>query len=128
MKIYISIIFAIFVSCAINKDAAKTSVEEIKFGSGGGFTGRETTYILSSTGKLSEGEKVLKQIDLKTTKSLFKEAEKMKAYSFNEPQNIYYFIIIQSKDNKNRIVWGSGSKPINKNVSDLYNQLMSLIK
>ena len=128
MKIYLLFILSIFISCSTNKAVVKTSVEEIRFGSGGGFTGKEITYTLNSNGKLTEGEKDLKQIDSKTTLLLFKEAKKNKIYSFNEPQNMYSFIVIQSKDSTNRIVWGLGSKKINKDIIDFYNHLISLTK
>ena len=82
MKIYLLFILSIFISCSTNKAVVKTSVEEIRFGSGGGFTGKEITYTLNSNGKLTEGEKDLKQIDSKTTLLLFKEAKKNKIYSF----------------------------------------------
>lgn len=128
MKIYLLLILSIFISCSTNKAVVKTSVEEIKFGSGGGFTGKEITYTLNSNGKLTEGAKDIKQIDSKKTMLLFKEAEKNKTYSFNEPQNMYSFIAFQSKDSTNRIVWGLGSKKINKDITDFYNQLISLTK
>jgi hypothetical protein len=128
MKIYLLLLLSIFLSCSANKAIVKTSIEEIQFGSGGGFTGKEIIYTLNSKGKLTEGGKDLKQIDLKKTLLLFKIAKKFKTYSFNEPQNMYSFIVIQSKDNKNRIVWGLGSTKINKDVTDFYNQLISLTK
>lgn len=128
MKIYLLLLLSIFISCSANNAIVKTSIEEIQFGSGGGFTGKEITYTLNSKGKLTEGGKDLKQIDLKKTLLLFKLAKKLKTYSFNEPQNMYSFIVIQSKDNKNRIVWGLGSTKINKDVTDFYTQLISLTK
>lgn len=128
MKIYILLLLSILLSCSANKAIVKTNIEEIQFGSGGGFTGKETMYTLNSKGKLMADGKELKQIDSKKTLSLFKIAKKFKTYSFNEPQNMYSFIVIQSKDNKNRIAWGLGSKQINKDVTDFYNQLISLTK
>lgn len=128
MKIYLLFILSIFISCSTNKAIIKTNIQEIKFGSGGGFTGKEITYTLNSNGKLTEGGKDLKQIDLKTTLLLFKEAKKNKTYTFSEPQNMYSFIVIQSKDSTNRIVWGVGSKKINKDITDFYNHLISVTK
>jgi len=128
MKIYLLFILSIFISCSTNKAIIKTNIQEIKFGSGGGFTGKEITYTLNSNGKLTEGGKDLKQIDLKTTLLLFKEAKKNKTYTFSEPQNMYSFIVIQSKDSTNRIVWGLGSKKINKDITDFYNHLISVTK
>lgn len=128
MKIYLLFILSIFISCSTHKAIIKTNIQEIKFGSGGGFTGKEITYTLNSNGKLTEGGKDLKQIDLKTTLLLFKEAKKNKTYTFSEPQNMYSFIVIQSKDSINRIVWGLGSKKINKDITDFYNHLISVTK
>lgn len=128
MKIYPLFILITLISCSTGRSIVKTTIEEIHFGSGGGFTGKELTYCLNSAGKLSSGEKNLKQIDLKNTLLLFKEAKRFQKYSFNEPQNTYSFIAIQSNDSMNRIVWGQGSKKIDREITDLYNELMSLTK
>lgn len=71
---YVLFILSIFISCSTNKAVVKTSIEEIRFGSAVGS--KEITYTLNSTGKLTEGEKDLKQIDSKTTLLLFKVAKK----------------------------------------------------
>ncbi len=128
MKFQSLILLAIFTSCALNKIGDKTGVEEIQFGSGGGFTGKETTYNFNSNGELFEKDKQIKKIDAKKTLSIFKEAKKLRSYIFNEPENMYAFIVIQSKNSKNRIVWGSGSPKIERNVTELYSHLNSLLK
>lgn len=128
MKIYPLFILVTLISCSTGRSIVNTTIEDIHFGSGGGFTGKEHTYCLNSAGKLSFGEKNLKQIDLKKTLLLFKEAKQFQKYSFNEPQNTYSFIVIRSKDSMNRIVWSQGSKKIDTEIADFYNELMSLTK
>ena len=128
MKISLLFVLLTLISCSTGRSIVKTTIEDIRFGSGGGFTGKENTYCLNSVGKLSSEGKILKQIDLKNTLLLFKEAKRFQKYSFNEPQNTYSFIVIQSKDSMNKIVWSQGSKKIDKEITDFYDELISLTK
>lgn len=126
----ISLLFALLtlISCSTGRSIVKTTIEDIRFGSGGGFTGKENVYCLNSVGELSVEGKILKQIDLKNTLLLFKEAKRFQKYSFNEPQNTYSFIVIKSKDSINKIVWGPGSKKTNQEITHFYDELISLTK
>lgn len=107
--------------------STKTGIEEIQFGSGGGFTGEIKTYTLTSDSKFSEKEKELKKVDSKLTLKLFKEAQELKNYSFNETENMYSFIEIKSKEKTNRIVWAFGSTTVDKKVIEFDKKLKALI-
>lgn len=126
MKFLSIFIILILTSCTENKISEKTGVIEIRFGSGGGFTGEIKTYTLTANGKLLKINNKLIKIDLLKTLAIFDEAKEIKDYSFYDPKNIYSFIEIKSKNKTNRIVWAFGSKKIDKRVIELYKKLMSL--
>lgn len=129
MKIYLLLLCVVLSSCVTSKRIElKTGIEQIHFGSSGGFTGEIKKYTVNSNGKLSEKEKEIKQIDRNKILSIFKKAQTLKKYSFNEPENMSLYIEIQTKDTTNNVVWGIGSTKINNAATELYNQLMSLIK
>ncbi|MFZ4400932.1 MAG: hypothetical protein ACOYO1_12925 [Bacteroidales bacterium] len=128
MKIYTLLICLILSSCITGKIATKTSIEEIQFGYGGGFTGEIKTFTLSANCKLFEKNKELKKVDAKIVLELFKKADELKEYTLNEPENIYSFIELKTKDKRNRIVWAYGSIKVDKNAIDLHNKLLLLTK
>jgi hypothetical protein len=118
-------------SCISGKVAVKTGIEEICFGYGGGFTGKSTTYVLSPNGYLSkqgDENKVLKKVDYKTTLEFFTIAQEIQNVLFNEPENAYSFVQIESKNSANRIVWATGSTKGPRRVVLLYDQLISITK
>ncbi|MFZ4412010.1 MAG: hypothetical protein ACOYOV_02920 [Bacteroidales bacterium] len=128
MKIYTLLICLILSSCVTGKIATKTSIEEIQFGYGGGFTGEFKTFTLTANCKLYEKNKELKKVDAKIGLEIFKKAEELKEYIMNEPGNMYSFIEFKTKDKTNRIVWAYGSIKVDKNVIDLQNKLLLLTK
>jgi hypothetical protein len=60
--------------------------------------------------------------------ALFRNAQDIQTFSLNQPDNIYSFIVIQSKGNTNRITWAFGSTKVSNEVVQLHNKLMSLTK
>jgi len=115
-------------SCSTNKIALKTGIEEINFGNGGGFTGKVKTYKLTADCKLFEKETELKKVESKKTLKLFNQAKELKDLKFNEPENIYSFIEIKTKEKINRIVWAYNSTTVDKKVIELYNELLTTTK
>ena len=118
-------------SCTAGKVAIKTGIEEIRFGYGGGFTGKVTTYLLMPDGHLSiEGKerKILKRIDLKSTLAIFTNEQEVETVSLNEPDNVYSFVEIKTRVKTNHIVWGFGSTQVPDKVVQLYNKLIFLTK
>lgn len=111
-----------------SKISVKTGIEEIHFGSGGGFTGEIKTYKLTANCKLFEKETELKKVDSKKTLELFNQAKEVKDLKFNEPENMYSFIEIKTKEKTNRIVWAYGSTTVDKKVIELYNNLITTTK
>ena len=119
-----------------SKKAPVTAVETIRFGNGGGFTGILTTYILSPDGKLTRSNdptsgqdiSLLKTIDKKLTKRFYAKANKIKDYTFNSPDNLYFFLEIQTKEKNNKIVWGFDKSKVDAKAISLYNELTALTK
>jgi len=111
-------------ACITKKEIAKTGVEQIQFGSGGGFTGEYITYTLFQDGEIKKGEKIVNKISLKETLSRYAEAKSLSAYTFNDPQNMTYFIGILMKNDTNNISWGIESQEINKETQNLYKKLI----
>lgn len=118
-------------ACTTNNLAQQTGVEEITFGSGGGFTGKVTSYVLNTTGQLTEIENpngLSKKLSKETTSQIFALAQELKTYSYNKPDNLYSFIEIRTKENTNRIVWGFGATEVNDKTTQLFNKLTSQTK
>lgn len=118
----------IFYSCTADKLVSKTGVDEINFGTGGGFTGQVNSFKLNPGGALFDKINRIKKVNSKATLEAFKKAQELKDYSFNSPENVYSFIEIKSKGKINRIVWSLSSSDVDKKVIDLHNSLMLLTK
>lgn len=110
------------------KTISKTGVEEIKFGTGGGFTGVNTTYKLTSNAKLYKNNKALKEINLEKTSTFFKKAKSLKGYTYKKPGNIYSFIEIKTADHSNKIVWGSTQSQVKAEVIEFFKNLQLITK
>ena len=130
MKIYFILSLVFFLSCATSKNNKKstTEIDLITFGSGGGFTGEITTYTLLLDGIVLEGKNQINQIDPKQALLLYHKAEKWKNYSYDQPQNMYFFLEIKTAEKTNHIVWGYGSKKANPEILNFYIELMGLVK
>ena len=128
VKIYSLLLLVMLNSCATSNIAVNTGIEEVTFGSGGGFTGVVTTYKLIACGKVFEKNTELKKVSSKKTFELFKQAKVLKDLDFNRPDNLYRFIEIKTKEKTNRIVWSFGSMEIDKNALELYDSLISNTK
>lgn len=128
MRICFLLLFTIFYSCTSDRLVSQTGIDEINFGSGGGFTGQVNNFKLMANGKLFDEIKKIREVNSKTTLETFKKAQELKNYSFNSPDNVYSFIEIKSKGKINRIVWSLSSSDIDKKVTDLQKSLMLLIK
>ena len=128
MKIYALLLLVFLSSCISSKIEVNTGIEKIQFGYGGGFTGEIKTYKLTTDSKLFVEVVQLKKISKKETLALFVQAKELKNINFNEPENMYSFITIKTKEKTNSIVWAYGSTKVDKKAIELYNNLISTIK
>lgn len=122
------LLLVILSSCITHKTIKKTGIEEISFGSGGGFTGEVKTYKLSSNGKLFEKGVEIKKIESKSTLKFFNQAKQLKDIDYNKPGNMYSFLEIKTKNKTNRIVWSDGSTDVDKRITELYAELITNTK
>ncbi|MBP7183905.1 MAG: hypothetical protein KBA06_00215 [Saprospiraceae bacterium] len=108
----------------------------ITFGKGGGFTGKETSYVLLQNGQLFEkkSDSVFVQVALiekKLYKSLFADAlsNKLDQIQCNKPGNMYYFVAYDDAKKKisNKITWGDANAQLESKVKEFYKEINKLI-
>ncbi|MCC7465903.1 MAG: hypothetical protein IT261_06530 [Saprospiraceae bacterium] len=125
---------ALLPSCKSNKYAAdKLPPQQLRWGTGGGFAGKESSHILCDNGQIFNRDimgAVSKGGRTKgaKAKSLFKTAETLTKVDFQHPGNTYSFLEWQDGDMVRRIVWGEKGIPVDKSVQELYTQLNGLLK
>ncbi len=108
---------------------------QLIFGSGGGFSGSTTSYILIENGQLFKmnslaGDTIaLSDVKRKVTKDLFQEYEKLASQQpyFNHPGNLYYFIEQKNAGKKTRITWGDTQHTVPDSVMTFYQKLQNII-
>ena len=109
--------------------------QQLRWGKGGGFVGKETSYTLLQNGQLFASEmagplNALKQGKAKAAAGLFKAATKLELAKkeFNYPGNTYSFIEIKDGDAIQRITWGDPTYTVDAGVQALFERLNGLIK
>ena len=115
--------------------AEKLPEKQIRWGTGGGFVGKESAHILCDNGQIFNRD-ILGNTSIsgktkgKKAKALFKTVEELglAKMEYNHPGNIYYFIEIQEVDIVSRVVWGDKGSPVGKPIEDLYGELNGLLK
>lgn len=109
--------------------------KQLRWGSGGGFAGKETTHILLENGQIFQQEMNGPATETgsakpKTAATLFKTVESLalQKLEFNHPGNIYSFLELQQGDSVAKVVWGDQNFTVNDQVKALYDQLNALLK
>lgn len=130
-------IFTVF-ACKQPRYAAENLPEKrIYWGSGGGYTGRETNYLLLENGQMfiqthETGDSVAEIAGTKPKLAgqIFKTAESLRLgeVDFQHPGNIYSFVGVMKNNAVHRITWGERNMPVDPNIQDLYRQLSDLVK
>ena len=131
----IALIVLTLSNCSTNKSPIKNLVNEITFGSGGGFTGAIIKYQIKSNGEVLkfntiENKTILvKQINNREYKEINEKVNKLTEtqLKYNQPENIYYFIEIDNGV-KTVITWGENNKEAPLEIKQLYTFLGTLIK
>lgn len=112
-------------TCSTCKISTQNQIKEIKFGRGGGFTNQIERYSLDCKGKLRKDGKIIGRVSSEDVERIFQMADTINT-SVNEPDNFYWFIDINGKnDHKN--LWG-GSTQVDRRLKNLYNELNMLLK
>lgn len=110
--------------------------EQLTFGSGGGFSGATTTFILLKNGQVFKRESLTQKTqEIAMTgagkaKSLYKRAIKLglDTLQIKEPGNLYYFIGLKTEGVDNQITWGSGDYDLSADLEAFYKDLQQVTK
>jgi hypothetical protein len=110
--------------------------QQLRWGSGGGFTGKETSFTMLENGQIFQfvgvsGEKTeIKATKAKTAKGLFGAVISLELdkIDFDKPGNMYYFIETKGKETAHKITWGDDNTPVDQKVKDFYKVLQQLTK
>jgi len=122
------------ISCATQKNQTELAniFTEISFGSGGGFTGASSIYLLKNNGEVCKIEKTIPNKIYKISK---KEIKKISNFikeigfqnlSINERGNVTYFIEIKSNIYTRKVMWTDGSK--SPELVEFYKILVNTLK
>ena len=123
MKKVIYVIIALLLSaCSTCKVAKSSPIQEIQYGSGGGFSGTVSAYTLKSDGTLWQQKKQISKLSCAALCSIFELAEQLPKEDFVQPGNVYSFVKIISKDATYYYAWAAGQLPDAK-VIELYSKL-----
>lgn len=121
--VYILVCFVLMLSaCSICKVAKNSPVQEIQFGSGGGFTGAVTTYTIEKNGTLWIQDKKITKLSCDSISAIIEMAEQLPKQNFIQPDNTYSFVRIFTSDETYYYAWSWGNFP-DKKVIELYLKL-----
>lgn len=135
MKTLMIIIFSmITISCATQKQQTKNTpdFDQIKFGSGGGFTGAERQYLLENNGNVYKVTRdstfQINQIAMPEIDSISNLLDKIsfKSIEFNETGNFTYHIEVITSDYKKKVTWTDQSQAVE--LKNIYNKLVKTLK
>jgi hypothetical protein len=131
------LILALFPNCTRTLYTPQdTSEHHIRFGSGGGFTGATTTYILMDNGQLFRHESLtdststLPSVKRKTYKAIFNDLSQIDTnlLGAQHPGNRYYFLEWVQAGQQTRTIWGAADYEPAQEVKSIYERLMALVK
>lgn len=138
-KLIIPLLLLCLFSAAACKSGKLSPVDynkaQIRFGSGGGFTGAVTTYALLESGKLFEHQSMgvdtftfLLQMPKADKKALFKEviATGLDTTEYTTYGNFYYFLEWKTEADSNRVSWGQDDMKVDSSWIQLYTKLKLL--
>lgn len=85
--------------------------DSLHFGSGGGFTGKVNSYILTRKGQVTsnKSKKTLNQLTEQEVDQIFNnyEALGLADMKMKQPGNLYYFVERELNGQKHRLTWGA---------------------
>ncbi len=136
----IALIICAATACAPKYSAIKLPSEQIIFGSGGGFVGIETSFLLLDNGQLFKkiGQDsvwaAIKSANKKIAKQYFIEGRNLFTSvkdTINDPSNTYSFLELRDKqtgENPRRFVWSRTKSPSHKSADIFYRALNLLVQ
>ncbi len=108
---------------------------QLYFGSGGGFAGTFTEYMLLENGQFFKRESqqgafiALPKVKRSQAKLIFLDwtKQKMSEQDFQHPGNLYHFVRMEDKGQKHRLSWGSSSHPTPESIKQFYAACQALV-
>jgi len=109
--------------------------KQIRFGSGGGFTGAVTTYALLESGKLFQHNSMgvdtfafMLEVPRSQVKDMFDRVSQngLDSMEYNTYGNFYYFLEWKTESDSNRISWSSDDVKIDSVWKELHKDLKQL--
>ncbi len=105
--------------------------KQLIFGSGGGFSGAVTRYILLENGQLFRYDSLpetlveMGRVRKSKAKAHFKTIDQLalQKRKINEPGNVYYFLEYQYKNYHAKCIWGNSDYEVDKELSNFYQAL-----
>lgn len=134
MRTFIIIILSVFTMSCTTQKLAKNSLPnfiEIKFGSGGGFTGMTNEYVLQQDGqvykRISNKLSLINRIQNSELENIEKKLVEMnfESIQLNEKGNMTYFIEVHTSTYTHRITWSDNTQ--NDSTKQFYKSLITLI-
>ncbi|MEI6408830.1 MAG: hypothetical protein WCR52_05580 [Bacteroidota bacterium] len=131
-----AVVFLFFCCEHTKYTAANLPADQLRWGSGGGIVGKETTYTLLENGQFFKRDGIkadlmeLAPIKARQANALVESAEKLGLLKmdFAHPGNTYQFIEFEDDGKKSRVSWGDPKFPVDGKVQELYKKLSDLIK
>lgn len=130
-------LFALLLVLAGCKTYSTEALPETRlyFGSGGGFAGTFTEYMLLENGQFFKRESqqaeftALPKVKRRQAKLLFSNwtKEKMSEQDFQHPGNLYHFVRMEDKGLKHRLSWGASNHPTPASIKEFYSSCQALI-
>lgn len=128
LNIVIVLLSVVCTACTAIGMKENNKVEEVSFGSGGGFTGEIIKYTLNRDGNIYRNGSFIKRVPKKEVNRLFGKLKTISDYHYNISDNMYNFIEINMKSKKNEIVWGVVDKNIDSRVISIYSALKIILE
>jgi hypothetical protein len=115
----IALLLAFCKSNQAKYNATTLPTAQVRWGSGGGITGKETAKTTTE----------LPMTKAKTAHALFETAKNLGLadIAFDQPGNMYYFLEIKDGETAKRITWGDNANPVEQKVKDFYTVLNQLL-
>ena len=134
-NVLILVVFSLIFSCCTKKYASSEIPEEkITFGSGGGFSGYFSEYVLLKNGQLFEKKQPenklveLESITKRKAKSLFEKCDSLNLSTMDhvKPDNYSHYIEVTTTEHSNRVSWGKKEDPISGDIKAFFQELKAL--
>lgn len=108
---------------------------QLHFGSGGGFAGAYTDYLLLENGQCFKKESLngsyqsIGKVKKPEAKALFNqwETSKLAEMSFKHPGNLYYFVAMEVEGQTHRLTWGASGYSADDQLKAFYKACNALI-